>query len=58
MTPSYINFKLSKVLLDGLYDTDSPLCVMLGVRGLLMKKIWDMLGAPWQFFPEEHNAED
>ena len=31
------NDNLSKVLLDGLYDSDSPLNIILGCRRLIMK---------------------
>ena len=31
------NYIMSKVLLDGLYDSDSPLNIILGSRRLIMK---------------------
>merc|ERR1712130_213942 len=45
--------QVSKVLLDGLYDPDSPLSKLLGVRKeLLGEIIWKKLAENWQIFPE------
>ena len=44
---------MSKVLLDGLYDPDSPLHMVLGDRHVVMKKVWQKLGKHWQFFPDQ-----
>ena len=43
-----------KVLLDGLYDSDSPISKLLGVRTEVMGEIvWQkMLVEDWQIFPE------
>ena len=48
---------MSKVLLDGLYDPDSPLSKLLGVRTEVMGEIiWQkMLTRNWQFFPDPDN---
>jgi len=45
--------QVSKVLLDGLYDSDSPISKLLGVRTEVMGEIiWQMLVEDWQIFPE------
>ena len=44
--------QVSKVLLDGLYDSDSPIFKLLGVRTEVMGEIiWQMLVENWQIFP-------
>ena len=45
--------KVSKVLLDGLYDSDSPISKLLGVHTEVMGEIiWQkMLANNWQIFP-------
>ena len=46
--------QVSKVLLDGLYDPDSPLSKLLGVRTEVMGEIiWQELVKNWQIFPEQ-----
>ena len=44
---------VSKVLLDGLYDPDSPLSKLLGIRTEVVGEIiWQkMLVKKWQIFP-------
>ena len=45
--------QVSKVLLDGLYDPDSPISKLLGVRTeILGEIIWKKLVENWQIFPE------
>merc|ERR1711934_402201 len=45
--------QVSKVLLDGLYDPDSPISKLLGVRTEIMGEIiWQKLVENWQIFPE------
>jgi len=45
--------QVSKVLLDGLYDPDSPISKLLGVRTEIMEEIiWQKLVENWQIFPE------
>merc|ERR1712037_939142 len=45
--------QVSKVLLDGLYDPDSPISKLLGVRTEVMGEIiWQKLVENWQIFPE------
>jgi len=45
--------QVSKVLLDGLYDPDSPISKLLGVRTEVVGEIiWKMLVENWQIFPE------
>ena len=45
--------EVSKVLLDGLYDPDSPLSKLLGIRTEVVGEIiWQkMLVKNWQIFP-------
>ena len=47
--------QVSKVLLDGLYDSDSPLSNLLGVRTEVVGEIiWqNMLVWNWQMFPSQ-----
>ena len=46
--------QVSKVLLDGLYDPDSPISNLLGVRTEVMGEIiWPMLVTKWQVFPDQ-----
>ena len=47
--------QVSKVLLDGLHDPDSPLSMLLGVRADVFGEIvWkEMLAWNWKIFPEE-----
>ena len=45
--------EVSKVLLDGLYDLDSPISKLLGVRMEVVGEIiWQKLVENWQIFPE------
>ena len=45
--------QVSKVLLDGLYDPDSPISELLGVRTEVVGEIiWQKLVENWQIFPE------
>jgi len=45
--------QVSKVLLDGLYDPDSPISKLLGVRMEVVGEIiWQKLVENWQIFPE------
>ena len=45
--------QVSKVLLDGLYDPDSPISKLLGVRTEIVGEIiWKKLVENWQIFPE------
>merc|ERR1712141_563073 len=45
--------QVSKVLLDGLYDPDSPFSKLLGVRTEVVGEIiWQKLVENWQIFPE------
>ena len=45
--------QVSKVLLDGLYDPDSPISKLLGVRMEVVGEIiWKKLVENWQIFPE------
>ena len=46
-----------KVLLDGLYDPDSPISKLLGVHNEVMGEIiWQkMLARNWQIFPDPDN---
>jgi len=45
--------QVSKVLLDGLYDPDSPISKLLGVRTEVVGEIiWQKLVENWQIFPE------
>ena len=42
------------MLLDGLYDPDSPISNLLGVRTEVMGEIiWPMLVTKWQVFPDQ-----
>ena len=44
--------QVSKVLLDGLYDPDSPISKLLGVRTEVVGEIiWQKLVENWQIFP-------
>ena len=44
--------QVSKVLLDGLYDPDSPISKLLGVRTEVVGEIiWQELVQNWQIFP-------
>ena len=44
--------QVSKVLLDGLYDPDSPISKLLGVRMEVMGEIiWQKLVENWQIYP-------
>jgi len=46
--------QVSKVLLDGLYDPDSPFSKLLGVRTEVVGEIiWQKLVEKWQIFPEQ-----
>ena len=49
--------QVSKVLLDGLYDPDSPISKLLGVHIEVMGEIiWQkMLVSNWQIFPDPDN---
>ena len=47
------NDNMSKVLLDGLYDPDSPLFVLLGARHVVMNNVWQVLKEDWLIFPDE-----
>jgi len=51
--------KVSKVLLDGLYDSDSPISKLIGVHTEVMGEIiWQkMLVGNWQIFPDPDNPE-
>jgi len=45
--------QVSKVLLDGLYDPDSPISKLLGVRMEVVGEIiWQKLVENWQIYPE------
>ena len=46
--------QVSKVLLDGLYDPDSPISKLLGVRTEVVGEIiWQKLVENWQIFPRQ-----
>jgi len=49
--------QVSKVLVDGLYDPDSPISKLLGVRMEVMGEIiWqEMMVSNWQFFSDPEN---
>ena len=49
--------QVSKVLLDGLYDSDSPISKLLGVRTEVMGEIiWQkLLVENWEIFPDPAN---
>ena len=47
--------QVSKVLLDGLYDPESNLFILLGAHHLVMQSVWKELKKSWQLFP---NAND
>ena len=49
----YQQRQVSKVLLDGLYDPDSPLYDLLGARHVVMNEVWQVLKKEWEFFPEQ-----
>jgi len=47
---------VSKVLLEGLYDPDSPISKLLGVRTEIVGEIiWKKLVENWQIFPDPDN---
>ena len=52
--------EVSKVLLDGLYDPDSPLSNLLGVRTEVVGEIiWqNMLVENWQIYPVRKHSLD
>jgi len=51
--------QVSKVLLDGLYDPDSPFSKLLGVRTEVVGEIiWQKLVENWQIFPGHHRSSD
>ena len=45
--------QVSKVLLDGLYDPDSPLFILRGDHHVFMKEVWKVLVEDWQVFPDQ-----
>ena len=45
--------QVSKVLLDGLYDPDCPLHLVLGDHHVLMKEVWIELTKKWQIFSDQ-----
>ena len=45
--------QVSKVLLEGLYDPDCPLHVLLGAHHVFMKEVWLELGKEWQIFLDQ-----
>ena len=47
--------QVSKVLLDGLYDDESPLSMLHGSlrQDVMGEIIWKMLVAKWQVFPDQ-----
>ena len=49
--------QVSKVLLDGLYDPDSPISKLLGVHiEVLGENIWQkMLARNWQYYADPDN---
>ena len=50
---------MSKVLLDGLYDPDSPISKLLGVRTEVVGEIiWQKLVENWQIFPEQDEQDE
>ena len=49
----YQQRQVSKGLLDGLYDPDSPLYDLLGARLVVMNEVWQVLKKDWEFFPEQ-----
>ena len=49
----YQQRQVSKVLLDGLYDPDSPLSILLGDHHVFMKEVWKVLVEDWQIFPDQ-----
>ena len=51
---SFEQVSASQVLLDGLYDPESSLSMLMGPRDLVMRKIWKMVGNDWLFYPEEN----
>ena len=51
---SFEQVSASQVLLDGLYDPESSLSLLMGPRDLVMRKIWKMVGKDWLFYPEEN----
>ena len=49
--------EVSKVLLDGLYDLDSPISKLLGVRMEVVGEIiWQKLVENWQIYPEHRRS--
>ena len=50
---------MSKVLLDSLYDPDSPFSKLLGVRTEVVGEIiWQELVENWQIFPGQQTEGD
>ena len=48
--------QVSRVLLDGLYDPDSPISKLLGVRREVVGEIiWQKLLENWQIFPRHRH---
>ena len=45
--------QVSKVLLDGLYDPDSELSILLGAHHVVMETVWQKLVENWQIFPSD-----
>ena len=45
--------QVSKVLLDGLYDPDCPLHLLLGAHHVFMKEVWIELTKKWQLFSDQ-----
>ena len=45
--------QVSKVLLDGLYDPDCPLHLLLGARRILMEEVWIEVTKKWQIFADQ-----
>jgi len=51
--------QVSKVLLDGLYDPDSPISKLLGVRMEVVGEIiWQKLVENWQIYPEQDEQDE
>ena len=51
--------QVSKVLLDGLHDPDSPISKLLGVRTEVVGEIiWQKLVENWQIYPEHLRSPD
>ena len=56
----FVSYKILKlctahvrVLLDGLYDPDSPLYDLLGARHVVMNEVWQVLKKDWEVFHEQ-----